>query len=181
MKGIVFTEFIEFAEHELGPALIEETIAAQDLPSGGAYTSVGTYDHREMVQLLAALSKAAGTEMSDLLYGFGRYLFSRFVVAYPAFFEGVGSSLDFLERVDSHIHVEVKKLYPDAELPRFECQRPDRDNLILVYSSSRALPDLAEGLIAACGEHFGETLAIMREDLSAGSGRKVRFVISAHA
>jgi hypothetical protein len=36
---------------------------------------------------------------------------------------GIDDALDFLERVDKVIHVEVLKLYPDAMLPRFDTTR----------------------------------------------------------
>ncbi|MBA1333177.1 heme transporter CcmB, partial [Candidatus Endoriftia persephone str. Guaymas] len=44
MKGIVFSKFIEFVEERFSPEMADDIIESSDLPSGGAYTSVGTYD-----------------------------------------------------------------------------------------------------------------------------------------
>ena len=55
MKGVVFTEFVEMVEARFGLPMLDRIIEAAQLPSGGAYSAVGTYDHGEMVQLVGAL------------------------------------------------------------------------------------------------------------------------------
>ena len=47
MKGVVFTEFIEMVEDKFSADIADQIIEEADLPSGGVYTSVGTYDHAE--------------------------------------------------------------------------------------------------------------------------------------
>lgn len=176
MKGIVFTELIEMIEARFSPNLSDEVIDQCDLPSGGAYTAVGTYDHAELVLLVRKLSELTEISVPDLVKEFGRYLFGRFLVLYPQFFEGVPDSLTLLQGIESVIHFEVLKLYPDAQLPRFEVYRKDAGTLELVYHSERHLEDLAEGLIEACVAHFGEPIAISRETMAEPS-RPVRFTL----
>jgi len=120
MKGIVFTEFLEMVEQRFSPDVADAIVDASGVPSGGSYTAVGTYDHGELIALVAALSRATGLAIPVLVREFGRHLFRRFVELYPRFFSGVGSAFDFLMGIEMHIHTEVKKLYPDAELPSFE-------------------------------------------------------------
>ena len=48
MKGLVFVEFVEFVEQEYSLEMVDRIIDNSALASGGAYTSVGVYDHREM-------------------------------------------------------------------------------------------------------------------------------------
>ena len=45
MKGVIFTEFLEMVESHFSPEMADRIITAARLPSGGAYTAVGTYDH----------------------------------------------------------------------------------------------------------------------------------------
>ncbi len=73
--------------------------------------------------MVVALSAHTGVPLPDLTRAFGRYLFGRFSTLYPAFFEGVGNAFDMLKRIDDHIHVEVRKLYPDPELPRMAMEQ----------------------------------------------------------
>ncbi|MFB1486361.1 MULTISPECIES: heme NO-binding domain-containing protein [unclassified Thiocapsa] len=177
MKGVVFVEFLEMVEAEFSPEMADDIIDACDLPSGGAYTSVGTYSHREMVALVGALSERTGTPAPDLIRAFGEFLFERFHVHHAELFDGIGNSLDFLERIEDVIHVQVRKLYPNAELPRFEIDRPDRDHLSMLYRSDRHMGDLAEGLIRQCIAHYGTPVAIARYDLD-DKGGHVRFELS---
>ena len=177
MKGVVFTEFLEMVESSFSPLVADRIIEQSELPSGGAYTAIGTYDHDEMVSLVSQLSSETGTPVPELLQGFGGYLFGRFVAGYPMFFEGQSSAFDFLATVHNHIHTEVRKLYADAELPSLEHERPEPNRMVMDYRSSRGPADLAEGLIRACIEHFKETIAVSREDLSDGQNTHVRFVL----
>ena len=162
MKGIVFTEFLDMVESTMSADMVDDVIEAARPASGGAYTAVGTYDHREMVSMVGALSEFSGQPVPDLLYTFGRHLFGRFVVLYPMFFEGVDNALEFLARVEAVIHEEVLKLYPDAQLPRFEAQWQTPERLSLVYRSPRHMGDLAHGLIDGCVVHFGEPVTVQR-------------------
>ena len=113
MKGIVFTEFIELVEEKFGYAMVDDIIEASDLPSGGAYTAVGTYSHSEMVKLVAQLSQRTDISVDDLLKIYGKHLLSVFLRSYPQFFENVNSAFTFLQKIDNYIHLEVQKLYPD--------------------------------------------------------------------
>ncbi len=179
MKGIVFSEFIEMVEEKFSPEIVDEIIeaSASKLDSGGSYTSVGVYDHLELVELVTELSKRTGIAVGDLVSAFGTHLAGRFAEIYPAFFDGVEGTLDFLESVDNHIHVEVLKLYPDAELPQFTTQR-DGDRLVMEYRSNRPFAALAKGLIQGSGTYFGEQLTVEEEDLSEGEGNHMRFIIT---
>ena len=155
MKGIVFTEFLEMIEARHDGDFADDLIVTAGLPHDGAYTAVGTYPHTEMVALVVRYSAMAGTPVPEVLNGFGKYLFLRFAVLYPVFFGNISCPLDFLGTIEEVIHVEVRKLYPDAELPRFDSLRPEPGVLELTYRSERHLADLAEGLIEGCVEHFG--------------------------
>jgi len=175
MKGIVFTEFLELVEARFSPAVTDRLIAGADLPSGGAYTAVGTYDHAELVQLVTRLSTATGIAVPDLLRAFGQHLFGRFVLGYPQLFESTSSVFGFLAGIEGYIHVEVRKLYPDAELPHFDCALAGPNRLTLTYQSTRPFAAFAEGLILGCIEHFGERIELHHEDLSSGQGTAARF------
>lgn len=178
MKGIVFTEFLEMVEVTFSPEIVDDIIAACDLPSGGSYTAVGTYDHSELVQLVGQLSTMTGRPVPDLVRAFGQHLFQRFVAIYPRLFAGVDSAFDFLMSIETHIHTEVRKLYADAELPSFECTVPTPNRMEMIYRSSRPFADLAEGLIIGCADHFGEQITIRREPVTGERGQGVRFCLT---
>lgn len=177
MKGVVFTEFIEMVEDKFSADIADQIIEEADLPSGGVYTSVGTYDHVEMIALLDCLARSTNKPASDLQRMFGEHLFGRFHAAYPHFFIGIESAFGFLHKVEEYIHVEVRKLYPDAELPKIHIEHQEPRCMHLTYQSSRPFSPLAEGLIRGCVAHFGETVDIDKEDVSHGQGTAVRFTL----
>lgn len=177
MKGVVFTEFTEMVEQRFGLERLDQLISSSDLPSKGAYTAVGTYDHREMVQLVVGLSQLENIPLSQLLEEFGTYLFQRFTLLYPHFFNVELGLLHFLESVEHYIHVEVFKLYPDAELPRFSCSRPSENSLLMVYQSDKSMADLAIGLIKGASTFFNENSTISSSQKN-DSGSVVEILIT---
>jgi hypothetical protein len=175
MKGVVFTEFLEMVEARFSGEMVEELLSGCELASGGAYTSIGTYDHLELVALVGALSEKTGAPAGALIHEFGRHLLRRFTAGFPGFFTAVPDTFTFLARVEGYVHREVRKLYEDAELPTFECRSDEPGHMDMVYRSSRGFADLAHGLIVATAEHYGEAIAVEVEDLSGGARTHVRF------
>lgn len=178
MKGMIFTEFLEMVEENFSLAMVDKIIEAADLPSGGSYTAVGTYPHGEIVQLVVNLSKETNISVNTLLYSFGQRLFERFAVRYAHFLNHTPSAFAFLEKLESYVHAEVKKLYPEAELPTFECTKVSDTCMVMLYQSHRSMSDVAHGLIEGCFHYFREQVQIERTDLSAGNGTTVRFVLT---
>ncbi len=163
MKGIVFTELFEMVEGLFGPDMVDDVLDDCVLDSGGAYTAVGTYDHRELIEIVNALSKHTDIPFKDLVQKYGHHLFFRFHELMPVFFENPEDAFDFLESVHGYIHVEVKKLYPDAALPDFETTRND-NILVMTYKSQCPFADFAEGLMGGCIEFYKENITIESED-----------------
>jgi hypothetical protein len=178
MKGIVFTEFIEMVEDNFSMELADEIIENAHLESGGAYTTLGTYDHREMLKLVSQLSRSSGIPESDLVRVFGVHLCGRFADTYPDMFADADDTFGFLGQIENHIHVEVRKLYPDAQLPSFVYEYPSENQLIMTYSSTRPFAALADGLIQGAIKHYGEDIGIEIEDLSDGAGTSARFLLT---
>jgi hypothetical protein len=170
MKGMIFTEFLELVERTYSPEMADELIDASDLPSGGAYTSVGNYDHREMVALVMALHRRTDRPVDELLHWFGLNLFTTLAAGFPVFF-------DVLSGIETVIHTEVRKLYPDAELPEFTVLRPAPDTLQLDYRSPRCMDDVAHGLIDGCLAHFDRSILLTRRPLGRTQADGTRFTL----
>lgn len=176
MKGIVFTEFLGLVEEKFGYEMVDEIIEQSHLPGGGAYTAIGTYPHSELVSLVTNLSQRTNLPVRTLLIMYGRHLFGVFTRSYGHFFSTASCAFCLLESLEKYIHVEVRKLYPDAELPRFEIKRLSPTTLEMVYRSERRMADFAEGLLEATFEHFNEKAVIHRENLTP-DGSVVRFLL----
>lgn len=182
MKGIVFTEFLEMVDDKFGYEVTENIIdqSINNLSTDGIYTAVGTYPYQEIISLVVALSQESNIPVPKLVEVFGEHLLGQFAKNYSAFFTNSKDTFSFLKSIDNHIHVEVKKLYPDAELPKFECHHPDNneDKLIMIYTSERAMSDLAVGLINGTIKYFNETITFTKTDVENSNGKKVRFELN---
>jgi hypothetical protein len=181
MKGIIFTEFIEMVESQLGPIAVNQMIDAAAVPNGGAYTAVGTYDPRELLAIIGCYCGQTSTTFPAALEAFGRHLFARLAAAYPMLVCRNCGTFGLMNDLDDYIHIEVRKLYPDAELPRFATRQISDDKLEVTYESPRGLADLAIGLMHGAAAHFGENIHISEIDLSAGMRRHVVFTLERSA
>ena len=178
MKGIVFTHFLDMVEREFGDEIVELVIDQSNTSTNGVYTSAGTYPAQDMINLVTSLSQITELPPPALYRHYGTYLFDQLYGSY-AFFppEILKNSFSFLASINDLIHVEVHKLYPDAELPSFTTRHHDAQKMVLEYSSSRRMSDLALGLIEGCLQHFKEEanieLTLLNED-----GSNVLFTIT---
>lgn len=178
MKGIVFVELIRMAEETLGEEVVDEIIENSDLASGGAYSAVGNYPCAELMTLVQGLSAHTGTSEAKLQHMFGQWMHGHFVSSYPGFFVDKPDALAMLAAIDDEVHVEVRKLYPDAELPKFEVTEYDAEGLQMIYSSPRPLADFCHGLVDACITHFGRPAEVARVDRSDAAGNVSEFTIT---
>lgn len=177
MKGMVFTEFLDFVAQRHGDDMVDDIVEATPLASGGAYTAVGTYSHQEMVALAGALAERTGQPVGDLVRAFGTHLSGTFSRSHPAFYQRAGNLFDFLESIEEHIHVEVRKLYPDTELPTFKTEERTPTRLVMLYSSPRRMGALSEGLIAGSAKRYGVEVAVQALPVEGSNGDSTRFVI----
>jgi hypothetical protein len=177
MKGVVFTEFFDFVEQQHSPIFLQQVINQSDLESNGAYTATGTYPTCEMGELVTKLAESTGSDPSTLLFLFGQHLLRYFVTSSPQYFDACDSAFDLLTTIESHIHVDVKKLYPDAELPTFQVIEHTPTRFVINYTSVRGLGDLCEGLIKATFDHYGETAKISRVPIAETPTTIIQFIL----
>ena len=175
MKGVIFRAFFSHVEEMHGEEFLEELIEDAQLENGGAYTAVGTYDADELVTLVVGLSEKTGAGAPKILRGFGFALFNLLAQTYPGLIEHCKDSFALISAIDNFIHVEVKKLYPDADLPRFKILQKGTDRLTVQYESTRGFSDLAEGLFEGCFQFFGEDVETTSHDVSQGEKTSVTF------
>jgi hypothetical protein len=168
MRGMVFTELFELVEEKFGFDMLDEVIEASSLPNDGAYTATGSYPFEELVTIVVNLSAKTEIPVPTLLEVYGQHLFGKLIKALPQFDNKDLDLLSFIESVEDHIHVQVKKLYPDAELPTFEIISSNQNELKFYYISKKNIPNLAKGLINGAAEHFGQDVDIDFEQTQNG-------------
>ena len=177
MKGIVFTEFLDLVEDKFGLEMVDKIITQSELESNGAYTAIGTYKFSEMLQLLQNLSNNTGISSDDLLLVYAEHFFSVLESSYPELIASYSDPIEMISSIENHIHVEVRKIYPDAELPTFEVLEKTPNSLVMIYKSSRAMHHFGLGLMNKTFEHFNSTASIELEKIKE-DGTEVKFIIN---
>jgi len=152
MKGVVFNLLSDMVEEKFGLEVWDALL--QDTQQDGIYVSTESYPDENLFALVAAASEKSGMPANDLVKAFGEYMFPNFHQQNPGFFTPGMGLKEFLLSVDRVIHVEVRKLHPDAGLPQFEYIDEHDQELTMLYNSPRKLCMLAEGLIAGAATHF---------------------------
>ncbi len=180
MKGMVFTELVEFVENQFGFDVADAMLEASMLEEKGAYTQAANYTFEELVAIVSRLADITKIPMEALIEAYGRHLFGRIVRLYPPMVANFSSCLPFIAQVDTFIHPQVKKLYPDADLPSFSVVSLTDNELVIDYSSNKPLMPLARGLMFGSADYFGETIEILQDDTVHDTGQLARFTVKCH-
>ena len=149
VKGIIFTELVEFLEARYGIEFADAVITDSDLENDGAFTSVGNYPSQDALTMVGIAAQLSGTEGAQICQDYGSWLFGRFNVLFPDIMARYSSADALLMHVGSHIHEEVRVLYPDARPPQIEAVS-DGAQLTVTYRSHRPMAHIAYGLIREC-------------------------------
>ncbi|MCW8332912.1 heme NO-binding domain-containing protein [Vibrio sp. SCSIO 43135] len=160
MKGIIFTEFMELVEQEFGLEVLENML--DESGSEGIFTAVGSYDHRELVKMIVSLSKLTDVPIEALQEVFGKSVFNNLLNTLPnsAGLKKCANTFQFIRHVEEYIHLEVKKLYPDAKPPSFVFISETQTEMVFDYHSARCLSHVCLGLIQGCAQHFNEAVDV---------------------
>lgn len=154
MKGVIFTTFNDMVENEIGINTWDAILESVSPDSKGIYTSVEDFPDEELFAMVTELSERTNTPVTELLEAFGQYLFHVLAMKHSIFVEQEPDFLEFLKSIENVIHKEVKKLYPNPNLPTLSWRQNDAKSLELDYRSPRKLCHLADGLIRGAGEKY---------------------------
>ncbi len=174
MKGMIFTEFLELVEEKFGLEVYDQML--ENAGDEGIYTSVGSYNHLDLVKLIVELSKLTNIPIGTLQEVFGENAFTTLLNSLPLQ-ENLGDdTFTFLQTVETYIHKEVIKLYPDATPPRFEFHTITESRMVMDYFSARCMGSVCLGLIKGCAKHFNEDIDVTMQ-LVNGKEDHVQFEI----
>ena len=130
-----------------------------------------------MLQLVTNLSGNTGISTDDLLLVYAEHFFSVIERSYPGLLATYKDPIEMLASIEDHIHVEVQKIYPKAELPTFVVEEKTANSITMVYKSSRAMHHFGLGLMNKTFEHFNSSATIVLEKIKE-DGTEVRFIVN---
>jgi len=158
MQGIIFNLLEEIVTRDFGANTWDDLLDGAQLD--GAYTAFVNYPDEELLKLVSVASAALDKLEADIIKWFGQQAIALLAERYTVFFTGCENTRAFLLTLNDIIHPEVRKLYPDADVPDFDYDASHTDHLVLRYKSSRQICALAEGLILGAGDYYDEPISI---------------------
>jgi predicted hydrocarbon binding protein len=177
MKGMVFTILEDMTIQNFGLEAWQTVLDKVNPPSQGIYTSSDTYPDEEFLNLVTALSEEKKISKETLTQDFGYFMFPYLAKKFPVFLKPEMTLKEFLKSIEGIIHVEVKKLFPEAGLPTFRYEEPSPNQLIMFYQSPRKLCHLAMGLILAAADHFNNPIKLQQTSCMHQGGKHCRLEI----
>lgn len=178
MKGVVFTQFIEFIEEEFGFDVLDEMIDSSETSTNGVFTQAGNYPFEDLFKMIQQLSKITNVPIADLVNAYGKHLFSVLITIYPKPIAMYDNTFDFIANVEQVVHPEVKKLYPDSDLPTFEPVSREETILQVKYISTKPLMDFAKGLMQGCAQHYNENIDVSYEIVNTSDKHEAIFTLN---
>ena len=166
MKGFIFTALLDFAEESFGLSFVDDLISSVKLDSGGVYVTFESYPFSELLAIALAVSEKKEIQLNDLLEAFGLFLLPVLIERHDYIIDQYKHPLDLIEGIEKHIHIEVRKLYDDAELPTFNNISRSENKLVIEYTSQKELSHLAIGLIRGTLKHFNKSGTILMDKVT---------------
>ena len=167
MKGLIFKYLLQYVEITYGKDVVEKMLTqAGRLSSNGSYIENESYPYEEIFQLVGNLATITNESMAKNFENFGEYLFIQLAKAFSGFFEENETLFSFLQKLEDHIHLEVRKKFPGANLPGFEFTEIDDKNLKMIYKSERAMSDFGIGMIKGASIWFNRRVFVGKKDIS---------------
>ena len=154
MKGVIFTEFLEMVEEKFGLETVDTIISDSNLESEGAYTSIGIYNFEELESLIYHLGKYTNLDPQAIIHMYGVHYFNVLSKNYTILFDHCKNAFELISGIEQHFHVEIKKVYPDTELPQIETLENSDSKLVVEYSSKRAFHSFVSGLIEQTFDYY---------------------------
>jgi hypothetical protein len=158
MKGVVFNFLEDMVVEKGGVVLWQQLLNKAGVE--GSYISVDTYEDAELFKIVHEVQKALDIPLEDVIRSFGDFMFAKLADRYPMFVEAESDLFGFLKSIEPVIHLEVQKLYTEANLPTIDCANAAENRLVMNYRSPRKLCILAEGLIQGAATYYQTPIKI---------------------
>jgi hypothetical protein len=160
MHGLIFLQLQRYAQKQ---GMIWETLLREAQLPIKSYSPARVYADEEMLALVGAASRFAQMPAEAVLEAFGEYVAPELIRLYGKLIEPAWKTLDLIENTEKLIHSAVRVGNPGAKPPVLHCIRSTPDELQIVYSSSRQLCSVLNGIVKGVARHYGETVHITHD------------------
>lgn len=154
MKGHIFNLLEEFLIEIAGAEAYEAIYQDANFESEGVFVTTGNYPDADLIALVNQAIAKLGITTAQAHEAFGKWMFPHLTKLVPAEVVEVEHPKQFLMRLNAIHEVELKKLWPDARPPAFNCEDTGDRTMTFVYDSPRQMFDLVEGVLQGVRDYY---------------------------
>ena len=154
MRGIVVVGLEDYICSEYGLSQWHKAIDACLDKDNQLILAAEYYDDETVIEIITFLSEQLDIPITDFITVFGKHLFKTLQGFYSFLLDDIDSFNILLMSLDQVIHSNVKKVHPDAQVPKFTIDS-HTEGWTVKYESERKLCYLAIGLFHGAAEYFG--------------------------
>lgn len=154
MKGHIFNLLEEFLIEIAGPEAYEAIYQDAKFESEGVFVTTGNYPDADLISLVNQAIEKLGITTEQAHIAFGKWMFPHLTKLVPSEVVQVEHPKDFLMKLNAIHEVELKKLWPDARPPMFNCEDTGEKSMTFVYDSPRQMFDLVEGVLQGVRDYY---------------------------
>jgi len=147
MKGVIFNFFESFVDETYGMDNYESCVGEDDV-----FVGTESYDDEKFLSLFSKISNKLSISSSNLLREFGRFTIPRLLSKYEDI-KIYECPENVLLELNDVIHVEVKKMMPNSNPPKFVIHQ-ENNKMVVEYISERKLYNFVEGAFLGLADYF---------------------------
>jgi hypothetical protein len=170
MKGHIFDLLEKFIREQVGEDALYEIIDACSFDTSAAFVRSAVYPDDNLYEMVGRAVDRLGIEPEVAHAAFGRWIIPELGNLMPGVFDRYDGPCAFLAGLDEMHQVSLKKIYPDAEPPRFAYQSINEEEGVIRYQSPRGLHHFMAGCLEGVADVYGVRFAIEWEPPASGTG-----------
>jgi hypothetical protein len=161
MHGLILSELKHFAEASFGNEAWRELLRDAGLGER-VYMPGEIYPDAEVVAIVGAAAKRAGTDPQVILEKFGEFIAPTLMRVYKPYIKPAWKTLDMIENTEANIHRAVRLRDPGAAPPELKVRRVSPREVVIIYESNRKMCAVARGIARGVAKHYNENVEASR-------------------
>ncbi len=176
MHGVIFAELRKYVKDRLGVPAWDQALVSAGMP-GKVFLPFQEYPDEDAFKMVKALVTATGRPASVVLEDFGAFMAPHLLAMYEPLIEPGWRTLDVVEHTEETVHTVVRSRNPGAAPPYLRAVRTTVDEVVVHYTSTRRLCDIARGIVRGLATYYVEHITIDEPECMNRGGLECRLVV----
>ena len=175
MKGVIFNLLEDFMTENINETAFDEVLEKADIEETH-FIGPKVYPDESFLEIFVKACKLFSLNSKDTQIAFGKFCFPILHKKIGHIVKHIHDFPQFIDSVDSIIHVEVNKIFPGAKTPKL-ITKHGKDIIEIEYHSERNLCYFMHGLVEAALNQFGRSAKMHQSQCKHDGAEFCNFVL----